>query len=77
MISLAERAPAGFLGWRQLAGLAERVGAEQLAARGALLQFDEPINIQYTSGTTGAPKGATLSHSTFSTTASWSARAWA
>ena len=28
----------------------------------ATLQFDEPVNIQFTSGTTGAPKGATLTH---------------
>ena len=40
-------------------GASERAQLAELAGK---LQFDEPINIQFTSGTTGLPKGATLTH---------------
>ena len=62
VIRLGEERTPGMLNFDALLGDASKDELARLESLGATLQFDDPINIQFTSGTTGQPKGATLTH---------------
>ncbi len=62
VIRLGHEKSAGMLNFSQIPKRADAASRDRLAALQSRLQFDDPINIQFTSGTTGTPKAATLSH---------------
>jgi len=62
VVLIGGREHPGVFSWKDFMELGEEVTDEEFQARRAECDFDDVINVQYTSGTTGLPKGASLTH---------------
>ncbi|MDR2422806.1 MAG: AMP-binding protein, partial [Deltaproteobacteria bacterium] len=71
VIYLGESVPANMFGYQEILAMADQTPVEKFRALADSQNYDEIVNMQYTSGTTGFPKGVMLTHQNIVTNGYW------